>query len=89
MGDLGPALRDIGIGPQINLLIFDAPTEPLDEDVVPPGTFPIHADPDLVLHQKAREGGAGELSPSAPCMISVAASKHFSVNRKFRLKQLI
>ena len=47
--------------PQIKLVIFDVPPEPLDEDVVPPDAFPIHADPDLVLHQQARDGAAGVL----------------------------
>ena len=33
----------------------------LDEDVVSPGAFPIHADLDLILEQQAGEGDAGEL----------------------------
>ena len=57
----GMGLRDIGVSPQINFLIFNGPPEPLDEDVVPRGALPIHAVLDLVLHQQAREGAAGEL----------------------------
>ena len=39
--DPGPGLRDAGIDPQIDLLVFDGPPEALDEDVVPPGPFTI------------------------------------------------
>jgi hypothetical protein len=59
--DRGPRLRHVGVGPQIYLLVFDCPPQALDKDIVPPGAFPIHADLDPVLHQKAGEGGAGEL----------------------------
>ena len=41
-----PRLRDAGIGPQVNLLVFDAPAEPLHESIVPRGPFAIHADRD-------------------------------------------
>jgi hypothetical protein len=44
-----------------HLLVFDGPPQALDEDVVSPGTFPIHANLDLVLEQQAGEGDAGEL----------------------------
>jgi hypothetical protein len=44
-----------------HLLVFDGPPQALDEDVVSPGAFPIHADLDLVLEQQAGEGDAGEL----------------------------
>src|SRR5664279_5248283 len=57
----GPCLRDTGVGPQVHLLVFDGPPQALDEDVVSPGAFPIHADLDLVLEQQAGEGDAGEL----------------------------
>jgi hypothetical protein len=59
--DGGPCLRDTGVGPQIHLLVFDGPPQALDEEVVSPGAFPIHADLDLVLEQQAGEGDAGEL----------------------------
>ncbi len=59
--DGGPCLLDTGVGPQVHLLVFDRPPQALDEDVVSPGTFPIHADLDLVLEQQAGEGDAGEL----------------------------
>jgi hypothetical protein len=32
-----PRLRDAGIGPQVDLLIFDGPPEPFHENIVPPG----------------------------------------------------
>jgi hypothetical protein len=33
-----------------------------DKDVVAPAPATIHADPDAVIRQQAREGGTGELS---------------------------
>jgi hypothetical protein len=52
-GNLGSGLGDIGIGPQISLLIFDGPPELFDEDAVPPGAFPIHVDADLIVNQQS------------------------------------
>ena len=40
--DPGACLGDAGIGPQVDLLIFDAPPQTLDEDVVAPS--PLRAD---------------------------------------------
>ncbi len=37
----GPGLRDAGIGPQVDLFVFDLTPEPFDEHVVPPGTLAI------------------------------------------------
>lgn len=34
----------------------------LDEDVVPPGPLAVHADPDVVRFEQAREFDAGELA---------------------------
>jgi len=56
-----PRLGNAGIGPQVNLLVFDAPPEPFDEHIVPPRPFAIHADRDLVTSQQPREGQAREL----------------------------
>jgi len=42
-------LTDGFIGSQIDLLRFDALPQPLNEDVVSPGSFAIHADGDTVI----------------------------------------
>ena len=49
------------IGPQINLLIFDAAPEALRKHIVPPSPLPIHADCDFVSDEHAGEGGARKL----------------------------
>jgi hypothetical protein len=41
-------LADAFIGPQIDLFIFDAAPQPLDEHVVAPCALTIHADGDAV-----------------------------------------
>ena len=58
-----PRLRDAGIGPQADLLVFDGPPEPFHENIVPPGPLAIHADRNLVTFQQLREGQARELLP--------------------------
>src|SRR4030081_3195257 len=54
-------LADGFVGSQIDLLVFDAAPQPLDEHVVPPGAFAVHADGDAVAGEQAGEGRAGEL----------------------------
>jgi len=54
-------LADGFVGSQIDLLVFDAFPEPLDEHVVAPGSFAIHADGDAIVGENAGEGRAGEL----------------------------
>ena len=59
--DRGTSLRDAGIGPQVDLLVFDGPPESFDEDIVAPGPFAIHADLYLPAGQNLDEvvgGGA-------------------------------
>jgi hypothetical protein len=51
----------VGVGPEVDLLVFDALPDTFDEDVVAPGTLAIHADLDAVGDQQAGEGRAGEL----------------------------
>ena len=34
------------VSPQIHLLVFDAAPQPLDEHVIPPSPFAVHADGD-------------------------------------------
>ena len=43
------------VGPEIHLLVFHAAPQPLDEDIVSPRTFAVHADRDAVLDQQVGE----------------------------------
>src|ERR1700676_4519608 len=54
-------LADAVVSPQIDLFVFDRAPEPLDEHVVAPCAFAIHADRDGVSEQQASELLAGEL----------------------------
>ena len=56
-------LGDAGIGPQVNLLVFDGPPEPIHEQIVPPGPFAIHADRDLMTFEQVCEGQVREMRP--------------------------
>src|SRR6266478_6580514 len=60
--DRSAGVADAVVGPQIHLLVFDAAPQPLDEDVVPPSPFAVHADGDRVFDQHASECRAGELA---------------------------
>jgi len=57
-------LADAVVGVQIDLLVFDATPEPLDEHVVAPGAFAVHADRNAVVGEHAGEGRTGELDIS-------------------------
>ena len=48
---------------QIDLLVFDALPQSLDEHVVPPTPFPVHADLNAVVGEKPGELLAGKLAP--------------------------
>src|SRR5674476_1411024 len=54
-------LADALVGPQIHLLVFDAAPQSLDEHVIPPSPFAVHADGDGVAGEHAGECRAGEL----------------------------
>src|SRR5215210_4927548 len=60
--DRSAGLADAVIGPQIHLLVFDAAPQPLDEDIVPPSAFAVHADRNAVVGEHAGEGRARELA---------------------------
>ena len=60
--DRGSGIGHGIIGAQVDLLVFDRPPEPLDEDVVTPGALAVHADRDTRVEEHAGEGGAGELA---------------------------
>src|SRR3954447_15318441 len=57
MGQRGAGLADTVVSAQVNLLVFHRSPQPLDENVVPPGAAPIHANRDPVLQQQPRERG--------------------------------
>src|ERR1700730_654662 len=54
-------LADALVGPQIPSLVFDAAPQSLDEHVIPPSPFAVHADGDGVAGEHAGECRAGEL----------------------------
>src|SRR5207253_8896765 len=59
--DRSAGVADAFVGPQIHLLVFDAAPQPLDEDIVPPSPFAVHADRNAVVGEHASKGRAGEL----------------------------
>ena len=60
--DAGLGLGDAGVGVEVDLLVFEAAPQPLDENVVHIAALAIHADGDLVALQGAGEVVAGELA---------------------------
>ena len=62
----GAGLRHAGVCPQVDLLIFDAPPQTLDEDVIAPSPLAIHADFDLTGGQYLDEVDRGELAALNP-----------------------
>src|SRR5450756_2292363 len=59
--DRSAGLADAVVGVEIHLLIFDAAPKPLDEDIIPPGPFAVHADCNVVVGKHTGEGRAREL----------------------------
>jgi hypothetical protein len=51
-----PRLADAVIGMQIDFLVFDAAPQALNEDVISPSPFVVHADRDVVAMEHVREG---------------------------------
>src|SRR4249919_541141 len=62
LADRGAGLGDRVVSSQVDLLVLDRSPEPLDEDVVAPGTLAVHADRDPVPGQHTDEHLAGELA---------------------------
>src|SRR3954465_1788128 len=60
--DRGASLGDRVVSSEVDLLVLDRSPEPLDDDVVAPGTLAVHADGDPVPGQHTGEGPAGELA---------------------------
>ena len=74
--DPGTGFRDAGIGPQVDLLVFDGPPQALDEDVVPPGALAVHADLDLAAGQHLDEvGGDRRRCAGRSMIVAVMASR--------------
>jgi hypothetical protein len=55
-------LCDRVVGLEVDLFVFHAAPQPLDEDVVALGAFAVHADGDLAIQQDAGERLAARLS---------------------------
>ena len=60
--DRAARLADAIVGSQVDLLVFDASPQALDEHVVSPGASAVHADRDAMLQQHAGKVDAGELA---------------------------
>lgn len=60
--DRDAGLGDHVVGPKVDRLIFHRAPEPLDQDVVAPGTLAVHADGNAVFQQHLGAGAAGELA---------------------------
>ena len=65
--DRSASLRDAVVGVQIDLLVFDAAPQSLDEHVVAPGALAVHADRNAVAGEHAGEGRPGELRALVGC----------------------
>src|SRR3954466_7809405 len=63
--DRGAGLADAVVGAQIDLLVFDAAPQPLDEDVVPPGALAVHAHRNAIVGKYAGEAPPGNRGPWA------------------------
>ena len=57
-----PSFRHVVVNLQVNLFVFHRSPKPFDEEVVAPGSLPIHADRDLVLQKKSGERFTGKLT---------------------------
>src|SRR6516164_2133543 len=58
----GLGLGHTRIGVEVDLLVFEASPQPLDEDLVHAPALTVHADCDAVILQRAGEIVAGELT---------------------------
>src|SRR5882757_10304803 len=61
LADRISCLADGFVGSQIDLLVFDALPQPLNEYVVSPSSFAIHADGDAVVGENAGKVRTGKL----------------------------
>lgn len=58
----GPCIGDGVVCPQVDLFVFDAAPQPLDEHVVEPAALAIHADMHTGVLEWVGEGAAGKLA---------------------------
>ncbi len=61
--DRMPCVTDAVIGPQIDLLVFDAAPQPLDKNIISPSPFAVHTDRDVVSGEHAGEGRTDRTRP--------------------------
>lgn len=61
-GEAVTGQRDRLVGLEIHLLVLHRFPQPLDEHVVAPGAFAVHADADVLLFQESGEVAARELA---------------------------
>ena len=55
-------MRNRLVGLELHLVVLDGSPETLDEDVVTPAAFAVHADPNAIRLELPGEFGAGELA---------------------------
>src|SRR6266404_3277772 len=62
IGDPALGVVAVGVAFEVDVLVFQAAPQPLDEHVVDPATAAVHRDLDANRRQRAGEDGAGELA---------------------------
>jgi len=67
IGDPALGVVAVGVAFEVDVLVFQAAPQPLDEHVVDPATAAVHRDLDAGRRQRAGEEGAGELAAFDRC----------------------
>jgi len=65
--EFSTSLGNVLVSLEVHLLVFHAPPQPLDEDVVQPAAPAVHADGDAMGAEQARESLRGELGALDRC----------------------
>src|SRR5262245_15484842 len=60
--DTTVCLAPVGVALQVDVLVLERAPQPFDEHIVHPPAASIHRDAHAGSHQRAGEGGAGELA---------------------------
>ena len=63
IADAPPRVRGRAVFMQVHLFVFEAASEPLDENVIEEPAAAVHADGELMVAQKAEPGGTAKLHP--------------------------